>query len=389
MGTTTSTPMACDVNMTYLVAVPPRPQFAHVTLTRMLTGPQTAPPSARTLAMMQMHARPPPHTTLDSQQLCVILDLDETLVSSTFYFSGDMENVPDGLFASIGAEHAVVSFPPDRQAVIFLRPWLREFIAKLHQFAELHLCTLGSREYAIKVLDIIDPMGIYFGDRILTRTELGSGGPGTPDTMPLKRIDLHAIRGRQFLIVDDMPSAWDPDVVPQSRILAINQWRVFAHSDTHHEGMTDKMEAACEHAWIRDELSSPNKDGSLQRIYHKIQRAHQIAISGVLATSDIGYAIDHIMSTIPKVVNICVPETITTVFGFHGGCFVLNSRYRQWWDVVMREIHRTKVTLTHTITPLTTHVVMCGVVDFEIPPWVQRVDPGWLFVLLESGLHKT
>ncbi|OMJ23045.1 RNA polymerase II subunit A C-terminal domain phosphatase [Smittium culicis] len=57
---------------------------------------------------------------------------------------------------------------------IKLRPGLSHFLSEAKKKFELHIYTMGTRNYADLVASLIDPSGEYFGDRILSRDESGS-----------------------------------------------------------------------------------------------------------------------------------------------------------------------------------------------------------------------
>lgn len=47
-------------------------------------------------------------------------------------------------------------------------------MTKLSKLYEMHVYTMGTRSYANAVCAALDPSGIWFGSRILTRNESGS-----------------------------------------------------------------------------------------------------------------------------------------------------------------------------------------------------------------------
>lgn len=54
------------------------------------------------------------------------------------------------------------------------RPGLHDFLEQLKDKYEMHVYTMGTRSYALKVCKAIDPTGVIFNERILTRDESGS-----------------------------------------------------------------------------------------------------------------------------------------------------------------------------------------------------------------------
>lgn len=54
------------------------------------------------------------------------------------------------------------------------RPGLDEFLKEIQELYELHIYTMGTRDYANAVANEIDPKGSIFKERILSRDESGS-----------------------------------------------------------------------------------------------------------------------------------------------------------------------------------------------------------------------
>lgn len=84
-----------------------------------------------------------------------------------------------------------------------MRPHALEFLDSCAQLFEMHVCTYGKREYAEKIVSLIDPEKKYFGDRVLTRDELRSQhnkGANLSDLFP---------NGEEMvLMVDDRCDVW-------------------------------------------------------------------------------------------------------------------------------------------------------------------------------------
>lgn len=54
------------------------------------------------------------------------------------------------------------------------RPGLNQFLKEVEELYELHIYTMGTRDYAEAVAKEIDPSGSFFKERILSRDESGS-----------------------------------------------------------------------------------------------------------------------------------------------------------------------------------------------------------------------
>mmetsp|Transcript_14417 Transcript_14417/g.23834 ORF Transcript_14417/g.23834 Transcript_14417/m.23834 type:complete len:999 (-) Transcript_14417:258-3254(-) len=84
-----------------------------------------------------------------------------------------------------------------------LRPGLFEFLAAVHELFELHIYTMGTRSYACKIADIIDPSHKYFSERerIASREDCGD--------MNFKNLQkLFPCDDSMVLIVDDREDVW-------------------------------------------------------------------------------------------------------------------------------------------------------------------------------------
>ncbi|GAA5795708.1 hypothetical protein HPULCUR_001070 [Helicostylum pulchrum] len=105
---------------------------------------------------------------LKNRKLSLILDLDQTIVHASWdqrvgdYIKEDTDIRQFNLSGS-----SVVCY-------IKLRPGLDRFLKEIEQLYELHIYTMGTRDYAEAVANEIDPKGSLFKERILSRDESGS-----------------------------------------------------------------------------------------------------------------------------------------------------------------------------------------------------------------------
>lgn len=82
-----------------------------------------------------------------------------------------------------------------------LRPHLKSFLQKVSRLFEIHVYTMGTREYASSICAILDPQGKYFGDRIVSRSE---------NFNELKKsIDRITCIKKNVVILDDRADVWD------------------------------------------------------------------------------------------------------------------------------------------------------------------------------------
>lgn len=83
---------------------------------------------------------------------------------------------------------------------IKLRPHLDDLLAYCQERYEMHIYTMGNREYANYILKIIDPEGKFFGDRIITRDE--------NEKLLEKNLDRLSREHRNIVILDDRGDVW-------------------------------------------------------------------------------------------------------------------------------------------------------------------------------------
>lgn len=84
---------------------------------------------------------------------------------------------------------------------IKLRPGLEGFLQRMSAIYEMHIYTMGTRGYAQKIAEIIDPSEKFFGARILSRDESGS--------LVAKSLQrLFPVDTKMVLIIDDRGDVW-------------------------------------------------------------------------------------------------------------------------------------------------------------------------------------
>ncbi|KAL0031859.1 hypothetical protein WJX79_000365 [Trebouxia sp. C0005] len=148
---------------------------------------------------------------LRQRKLCLVLDLDHTLINSARF--GEVEPEHEALLRSHLANDAVRL--PEEKRELFrleriqmwtkLRPAVRHFLETAHQHFELWIHTNGNRSYATAIVEVLDPSGRLFGHRIISQ---GAAGEGVQQDLT-KRL-MQGLEGREpvALVVDDTSSVW-------------------------------------------------------------------------------------------------------------------------------------------------------------------------------------
>jgi RNA polymerase II subunit A-like phosphatase len=102
---------------------------------------------------------------LESRKLSLILDLDQTIVHA----SCDPR-------ISHWKNEEIRQFTLPKSPTMYyikLRPGLREFLKEIENLYDLHIYTMGTKDYAKAVAREMDPEGSLFKERILSRDENG------------------------------------------------------------------------------------------------------------------------------------------------------------------------------------------------------------------------
>jgi RNA polymerase II subunit A-like phosphatase len=153
---------------------------------------------------------------LQTRKLSLVVDLDQTIIHAAFDPTiGEWKR--DETNPNHAAVKDVESFqlkdenthdPAGTCYYIKPRPGLPEFLEEVSKKYEMHIYTMATRAYAQEVAKIIDPKGVYFGDRIMSRDESGS--------MSHKFLNrIFPIDTKLVVIIDDRADvwSWSPNLV--------------------------------------------------------------------------------------------------------------------------------------------------------------------------------
>ncbi len=145
---------------------------------------------------------------LSSRKLSLVVDLDQTIIHAAVdptikEWMDDKDNPNHGAVSDVRAFQLTDDGPGMRGCwyYIKLRPGLAEFLENVSQLYELHIYTMGTRQYADQIAKLVDPEGKYFNDRILSRDESGS--------MVAKNLErLFPVDTKMVVIIDDRGDVW-------------------------------------------------------------------------------------------------------------------------------------------------------------------------------------
>lgn len=83
-----------------------------------------------------------------------------------------------------------------------LRPGIWTFLERASKLFELHLYTMGNKLYATEMAKVLDPMGVLFSGRVISRGDDGDNFD--------KSKDLEGVLGMEsaVVIIDDSVRVW-------------------------------------------------------------------------------------------------------------------------------------------------------------------------------------
>jgi len=139
------------------------------------------------------------NTLLENNKLCMVLDLDHTLVHSVMENELSKESV-----ASLKIQLGVVDGLHHMQELGMwtkIRPGVPDMLECLSAKFQLSVYTMGERLYAKKIASLLDPTGRLFSDRVVSRHE------GT--STDYKSLDVLLCDPKHTIILDDTVSVWN------------------------------------------------------------------------------------------------------------------------------------------------------------------------------------
>ncbi|XP_054805791.1 RNA polymerase II C-terminal domain phosphatase-like 3 [Prosopis cineraria] len=146
-----------------------------------------------------------------ARKLCLVLDLDHTLLNSAKFV--EVDPVHDEILRKKEeqdrekAQRHLFRFP-HMGMWTKLRPGIWNFLEKASKLFELHLYTMGNKLYATQMAKVLDPKGVLFAGRVISRgddTDLFDGDERVP-----KSKDLEGVLGMEsaVVIIDDSVKVW-------------------------------------------------------------------------------------------------------------------------------------------------------------------------------------
>lgn len=146
-----------------------------------------------------------------AKKLCLVLDLDHTLLNSAKFI--EVEPVHEEILRKKEEQDRE---KPQRHLFRFshmgmwtkLRPGIWTFLEKASKLFELHLYTMGNKLYATEMAKVLDPSGVLFSGRVISKGD--DEDPFDGDEKIPKSKDLEGVLGMEsaVLIIDDSIKVW-------------------------------------------------------------------------------------------------------------------------------------------------------------------------------------
>lgn len=158
------------------------------------------------------------HKMFSARKLCLVLDLDHTLLNSAKFI--EVDPIHEEILRKKEEQDRE---RPERHLFCFhhmqmwtkLRPGIWNFLEKASKLYELHLYTMGNKLYATEMAKVLDPTGALFAGRVISRGGDGNSRGGDGDTFDSddripKSKDLDGVLGMEsaVVIIDDSVRVW-------------------------------------------------------------------------------------------------------------------------------------------------------------------------------------
>ncbi|KHN47532.1 RNA polymerase II C-terminal domain phosphatase-like 3 [Glycine soja] len=146
-----------------------------------------------------------------ARKLCLVLDLDHTLLNSAKFV--EVDPLHDEILRKKEEQdrekpHRHLFRFPHMGMWTKLRPGIWNFLEKASKLYELHLYTMGNKLYATEMAKVLDPKGVLFAGRVISRGDDTDSVDGE-ERVP-KSKDLEGVLGMEssVVIIDDSVRVW-------------------------------------------------------------------------------------------------------------------------------------------------------------------------------------
>ncbi|KAA8535340.1 hypothetical protein F0562_030343 [Nyssa sinensis] len=193
------------------------------------------------------------------RKLCLVLDLDHTLLNSTRILdvtpeeeylknqTGSLQDVSKGSLFRLDFMHMLTK----------LRPFVHTFLKEANNLFEMYIYTMGERSYALEMAKLLDPGKVYFHSRVIAQD----------DCTQRHQKGLDVVLGQEsaVLILDDTEHVWAKH---KDNLILMERYHFFA-SSCRQFGYNSKS--------LSELKSDENEsDGALATVLEVLKRIHSM-----------------------------------------------------------------------------------------------------------------
>ncbi|KAI7738808.1 hypothetical protein M8C21_006255 [Ambrosia artemisiifolia] len=287
------------------------------------------------------------------KKLCLVLDLDHTLLNSTRfmditqeegYLINECDPMRDALRGSLFKLNSM-------HMLTKLRPFVHTFLKEASKLFEMYIYTMGERVYALEMAKLLDPQKIYFDSRVIAQ--------GDCTQRHQKGLDVVLGQESAVLILDDTEEVWTKH---KANLILMERYHFFASS-------CKQFRYKCKSL---SELKSDESeaDGTLATILQVLKRIHSLFFDPELGENFAGRdVLMTVRGEILKGCKIVFSRVFPTKF---------QAENHQLWKMA----EQLGATCAKEVDPSVTHVISTDV-GTEKSRWAVEhkkylVEPRWL-----------
>ncbi|KAL1206182.1 RNA polymerase II C-terminal domain phosphatase-like 3 [Cardamine amara subsp. amara] len=162
-----------------------------------------------------------------SKKLSLVLDIDHTLLNSAKF--NEVEPRHEDILRKKEEQDREKPYRhlfrfPHMAMWTKLRPGIWNFLEKASKLYELHLYTMGNKLYATEMAKLLDPKGVLFNGRVISKGD--DGDPIDGDERVPKSKDLEGVMGMEssVVIIDDSVRVWPRN---KMNLIAVERYLYF------------------------------------------------------------------------------------------------------------------------------------------------------------------
>ncbi|OMO93358.1 hypothetical protein CCACVL1_06523 [Corchorus capsularis] len=152
---------------------------------------------------------------VSQRKLCLVLDLDHTLLHSTRLIDLKPEEEE---YLKAQPDFFMLEFI-NMTSMTKLRPFVHKFLKEASKMFEMYIYTMGNRAYALDMAKLLDPRGDYFNGSVISKEDNTQKGQKGLDVIPGQE--------RAVVILDDTEKVW---MKHKDNLILMEEYHFFAPS---------------------------------------------------------------------------------------------------------------------------------------------------------------